>query len=164
MARKRPSDDGDFTDEHIHYCFIRCNDRDSPSVTSDEEVDVVDDEDSSIRKLVRQNLDDGEWMDFVWNEIQLGRDIEPSRLPFNPAGDPGPVFPQSFSKNPTELDFFLLLMDEDIMNDLMVEINQYAVIQQPLASRLYTSIWKDIDLDELKRFFGMLDFYNVTRC
>ena len=156
MARKRTSDDCELSDEHIHYSFIRRHGGNSPSVSSDEDVDVVDDEPprKTIRDMAKLEHSRHEAEDFFWNEIQPGCDIEPNRLPFNPAGNPGPVFPESFSQKPTELDFFLLLMDEEILADLTVEINRYAAIQRQMSMRIETSIWKDVNVDELKRFFG----------
>lgn len=109
-----------------------------------------------MRDMAKLEHSRHETEDFSWSEVQPGCDIEPDRLPFNPAGDPGPVFPESFSQKPTELDFFLLLMDEDIMSDLTLEINRYAAVQRQLSSRIETSAWKDTDVSELKRFFGIL--------
>ena len=167
MARKRTNDDCELSDEHIHYSFIRRRGGNSPSVSSDEDVDVGDDEPprKSVRDMAKLEHSRHEMEDLFWKEVQPGCDVEPVRASFRPLASPGPVFPESFSREPTELDFFLLLIDQDIMTDLTVEINRYAAEQRLLSLRIENSVWKDVDVNELKRFFGICSqFIWATHC
>ena len=86
----------------------------------------------------------------------------------NDTGIPIPNFSQKegptkiLPVNSTELDFFLLLVDNRILNNIVKESNIYAE-QSLKAAHQDVSKWNKIDLAELKAFLGLLIVMSIHK-
>ena len=65
-------------------------------------------------------------------------------------------------KESTELDFFLLIIDNRILNEILRETNRYAE-QSLKAKNKDSSTWDRVELQEMKAFFGLLIAMSLHR-
>lgn len=136
--------------------------------SSSEETDMDDDIDNVIEDVIQAVVSDEEFEDLTdlpdsydqenniittdgWTEY-VGR-----QKVFEFIGKHG--LQSDISQQSTPLDIFLLLVDEEIINHIVVETNRYAgqiISSQPKLKHSRINRWNETNHEEMKKFLGLM--------
>lgn len=90
-------------------------------------------------------------------DIKSVNDKEPSRIPFSTGQlHVGPQVPSGCA---TPIDFFQLFCTETLIKNITDKTNEYArhkISQKELSQRSTWNNWKDVTIEEMKAFLGVI--------
>ena len=119
---------------------------------------------AALRKRIRKDQSNIEAPnDDMWQSVTVGQDSDRESIPFSPPGVPGPVVPLDVLESNREIDYFNLLMSNEILTDIVNETNRYAETnvrnkRQSTGTdeNVDYSSWQPVTLLEFRRFLGVI--------
>jgi hypothetical protein len=141
-------------------------DRDSSTEEELPAARIDSEEDDLLNPKFKRSTSDQKITTNYWKKLDI--DLESSRkFLFKPQSI---TLPKNWnSKNPTTLDFFSLILDDDFFQKVVTRTNEYAKDtieaneKDSKVNKNQKSAWKDLSIDEFRIFLGLFFWMGLVR-
>ncbi|KAK1330540.1 hypothetical protein QTO34_010730 [Cnephaeus nilssonii] len=144
------------TDSDSDIEFIKAKRRRTIVYSSESDGDIGDIIEKSGIRPSESYVSRGKQEKEKWTSTSVN-DKEPSRIPFSTGQlHVGPQVPSGCA---TPIDFFQLFFTETLIKNITDETNEYArhkISQKELSQRSTWNNWKDVTIEEMKAFLGVI--------
>ncbi|KAK1343329.1 hypothetical protein QTO34_016108 [Cnephaeus nilssonii] len=151
-----PKDLAESTDSDSDIEFIKAKRRRTIVYSNENDGDIGHIVENSGIRPSESYVSRGKQEKEKWTSTSVN-DKEPSRIPFSTGQlHVGPQVPSGCA---TPIDFFQLFFTETLIKNIMDETNEYArhkISQKELSQRSTWNNWKDVTIEEMKAFLGVI--------